>query len=377
MPKFNEIKETARLLSFYCLIAFSVSLFVSITVSAVFFVLGIAFWLSTCKFWNPKLNILNWSVLIWAVIQFSISFIHGGFENILSNTKDTFQMFVPWFWITSLLASIKRKRLRILTQSLIIIGSIVGVLVVFQSQGLFVRSDRGPSGFLYQPMTTSGLLLLTTAISLNFTMLLKRAKVKILTTFYLLLTALQAFSNLVIGQRSILLATFVGFVLWLFLNFKTLGFKSILNTFVLSSFSLLMAYYSSDKLRTKVSSLFHIYKDKVGLGCRLEVWKQNLISFWKEPFVGSGKPVIYNCFGDILGHAHNIYINQLVSYGLVGFLPLINFFVGAIIRLLKRKNRSAFIVAFVAILIHGCFETWWGDSEITSAFWVFLALGLV
>ena len=102
-------------------------------------------------------------------------------------------------------------------------------------------------------------------------------------------------------------------------------------------------------------------------GIALSVWKRNIL-FGTDKF-----PVVaYQAVGTFpvkyLTHAHNVYLQILVTNGLVGFLSFINLFYAvlktAFYSLKSNKYAGSLISVLLAFLIEGIFEYFWGDSEV-------------
>jgi len=361
---------------------FLASLFISPTGKTIFFISGFIIWLISLGGLNGKLKILNSLIFLQIIFQFFLQpFQLPQAAYSLSFFKYIFVFYFPWFWITSSLGKFNKKLQRIPLFVFILTGSLTSLLIFIQNFGYLQFSARGVSGFSCQPFTTGGLLLMTTFSNLHFVeKLWKRpltAKIKSLSSIALINLCLQIVALLMLSQRAIWLALMFGIVIWVLFNLKKLGLWRIATVALGGLIAAFSTYHFSDKFRSKFTALTNLASDKVGLGCRLGVWKANWQSFLESPLIGQGKTVEYECFGDKLVHAHNIFLQQLVVQGLIGFTLWMSFLTTAFVKIFKRKNQAALIAGFVALMVEGLLENWWNDSEVISGFWFFLASAIL
>jgi O-antigen ligase len=117
--------------------------------------------------------------------------------------------------------------------------------------------------------------------------------------------------------------------------------------------------------------------DKYGLGCRLTIWKLNWKQITLSPFIGRGESVKYLCAADnLLVHAHSLYIQSLVSNGIIGFLAILTFLGIGFVTTLKLKNKQAFAAGMFALLVAGFAEHWLVSFTLVKAFVLFLSYAL-
>ena len=114
-------------------------------------------------------------------------------------------------------------------------------------------------------------------------------------------------------------------------------------------------------------------------GIAFSIWKRNIL-------VGAGKfPVVYLCKEvsnnfkmQVLTHAHNVYLQVLVTNGIVGLLGFLNLFLAFFKELLnnvthkKNKYYACLFAVFTAYFIEGFFECFWSDSEVRYLLLYFL-----
>jgi hypothetical protein len=138
---------------------------------------------------------------------------------------------------------------------------------------------------------------------------------------------------------------------------------------------------SAERFRRKFSKLLDPASllGTNSMQCRIDLWQQN-INAWtlktNSIWLGLGEVIPFTCMDVKLTHMHNIFLQQLIRKGLLGFASWFAFYAWSFIELIKRKSSIAFIAAFIAISIEGLFENWWGDSEVLSGFLLMIVLGL-
>ncbi len=375
-----KLQFFAQKLSLIFLSLFTGSLFISVTASSIFFILGILCWLFSGVYANNKLKILNY--LIFGQIIFHL-FIHTVHHKTFNESfgvllKDTFKFFLPWFWATSALANSNLKEKRASVFFFIAMSLLSAIVINAENLKLvhIAKNISGPSGFQSQPFTVAGLTLLALFFSLKKLLTFSRLQNK--TPFFLALGAclIQALALIALSQRSIWIALIAGLGIFAVLNYKQIGLTNLsVAVFIMGLFGF-VSYFFSIKLKAKLTSFFNLKADASGFGCRIGLWKANWEEFTRSPIIGQGKAVEYWCLYEKLFHAHNIYLQQLVVGGLVGFSIWLSFIAASFFKIKQLKHNSAFVSGFIALLIHGFFENWWNDSEVISGFWYFLAFAL-
>ncbi len=82
-------------------------------------------------------------------------------------------------------------------------------------------------------------------------------------------------------------------------------------------------------------------------------------------------------------HSHNLYLQLLVEYGIIGFIVFVgvvyNFYKETIISTLKNKNvvNISIICAMTGFFLQSMFDHTWYNYRVVLIFWIVLALGLV
>ena len=233
---------------FICTLLLVASLFISSTLSSIFFILFLitclaGFLVNKYQVNSQTLNCLIISQILFTIILY---FVHGQY--------------------------------------------FIGLIIILQNFGLFLRGNIGPSGLHSQPFTTGELLLMGFFINLYKIFELKTLKgisnkEKIINYIGL---ALQFIGLILLSQRALWLGLMAGLFVYFVLNFKKLNLKLVLYTTISVLLLGIIAYKYSPKFQSKLSSFTHLKQDKVGFGCRMEVWKLNWQKFKENPILRAG-----------------------------------------------------------------------------------------
>ena len=119
---------------------------------------------------------------------------------------------------------------------------------------------------------------------------------------------------------------------------------------------------------------------------RFLIWEKAVNLILNKPFFGWGAasfPILYfTQYGEWKGHAHNLFLELSISYGLITSI-LIFIFIGILIyRTFKKiyiskiKNsyyEKAWWTSTLIFLIHHSFDIVYFDARISIIFWIFLA----
>lgn len=130
---------------------------------------------------------------------------------------------------------------------------------------------------------------------------------------------------------------------------------------------------------------FMNYNDPKGsLGWRFVLWKESWNIFLANPIFGIGHDNLYNVFKETISnpyqsilHAHSIYFQTLVDYGLFGAVILFVFYMKLLIDFIKIRMQkicygTAGICLILTIAILGITDTLLFVSETTMFFWICL-----
>jgi hypothetical protein len=365
-----------RLYSFIAVIGLLIASLFSSTIHSIFFILAFLPWLFISKVFISKHKAINLAVILFFAVQtFEGILRHSEGFNFLNVPKDFLKYCGFWFLCSSLLEVTPRKELRLGLLLASLSGAFVSLFMLLQAVGLIDTFGKDTLGFQKQPFTTAQILLMFFFITLDQFRRFRKSKNTKLKTLLIFILGTLLLGIILIGQRAVWLGCFASLIFLIVIYRKKIGMVNIFKGLLFTSLSGLVAYFISPRIRLRVSSILDLKNDKTGLGCRLELWKLNLTEILKNPFFGKGKAVEMQCFDAKLGHAHNIYIQKMVEGGIFVFLPWILIFIFAIQKLLQLK-RFVFLAGLLGLMLVGVFENWWGDSEVLSCFWFFLALSL-
>ncbi len=227
-----------------------------------------------------------------------------------------------------------------------------------------VNVDR-LSGFHKNPYTYAGQLIIF------FFFLLNEWYRKDEKLFRLLFASLCLFCILNTSERAVIFGVCAGLVLYIIL--QKIKNKDIVSSlfFFLTTIFFTMTFHRKVFKRIKnviLPKSQHVPNVRLKLwGIAFSIWKRNIL-------FGSGKfPVVAYQAADYfpieyLKHAHNIYLQVLVTNGLTGFLGFINLFYAilksVVYSLKSNKYASSLMSVLLAFLIEGIFECFWSDSEV-------------
>lgn len=106
-------------------------------------------------------------------------------------------------------------------------------------------------------------------------------------------------------------------------------------------------------------------ESEVTFKLRLKIWKTSIAEITKSPWFGRGLMTYHEIFPLYKGsygnyHAHNIYIDLLLNFGIIGAIPILYYLIRCGITLLRQHYRwhqrfvtSLIIALSLAALIHG------------------------
>ncbi len=368
---------------FICTLLLVSSLFISSTLSSIFFILFLitclaGFLVNKYQVNSQTLNCLIISQILFTIILY---FVHGQYldSSVFDLVKMILKRYLPFYFFGLAFQVQSDKQKQIILNVIIGTGAFIGLIIILQNFGLFLRGNIGPSGLHSQPFTTGELLLMGFFINLYKIFELKTLKEisnkeKIINYIGL---ALQFIGLILLSQRALWLGLMAGLFVYFVLNFKKLNLKLVLYTTISVLLLGIIAYKYSPKFQSKLSSFTHLKQDKVGFGCRMEVWKLNWQKFKENPIFGTAEPIIYQCNQDKLGHAHNIILQKLVTQGLIGGILFIIFYGLLIFQTFKYETKIALVAVLIALLIEGLFENWIEDSEVILFFYYLVNLCLI
>ena len=186
---------------------------------------------------------------------------------------------------------------------------------------------------------------------------------------YLILFSIFGVALILSKTRECYIATLCSFILLLFTNIYIKKFtkKQLLLLVVIAFFVgiTVSSFIKSDEIT--VSDFIR----KNSIVNRIEMYKMSISLIKEKPIFGHTPAVAAKPLYDMLSmngpinkieHFHNIYLNTLVDFGIIGFLLFIFIFYSLFCRLIKKykETKSSYVLmlvfAWTAVLISDCFD---------------------
>lgn len=409
----------------FTVLAYALSLPISLTLTWVVFIVGIVLsslelivsLLSTQHtrpFAPPVLTIPL--ALFGIALALSCFFNSGDLPGTIGSSalKDTWQgvyslkNILPYFWAAHVFGcnqSLSKSALALLLWASSVAGVYSAIQQIFDFHPGTFKYLQG-TGFHGHPMAFAGqmqifsLFALGLLLSRGYTRLAVSPAVRQLTPLLKLTQRTPIFISIVIcnfvglffaGERSAWLGGFVG-VLALT---AALSWQLMLPALGLMSLSAAFAWFFIPLLRTRVSSLFS-GKD-VSISARLFIWEACLKEhFPKSPIFGVGwskfphfdiKEAIVPGVSKDLNHGHSNYVHILTTTGIVGLLAYLNLLIWIAFCSLRKLSRSvlsndrfqsalaiAIFASNIALASSGVFEFNFGTAQVRLAQWFLFSL---
>ena len=351
---------------------FPISLVTSITLAGILLYLGVTCFVLLFIL-NQKKNLSFYSfseidiAFLIYILAFTISrVINSGLGVGLHVFFRVCQDYFVYLWV--LFFILKNPKNSKLIQIAVLISAFIAItygLLQFFHFDFFHRQvnlDR-LSGFHKNPYTYAGQLIIL------FFFLLNEWCIKEKKLFRLLFPALCFFCILNTSERAVIFGVLAGLVLYLI--FQKIKNKDLISNLFFFLTPVLFTIMFHRKVFKRIKNVIlseHMPNIRFRLwGIALSIWKRNIL-------FGSGKfPVVSyqaaNSFSiEYLKHAHNVYLQILVTNGLLGFLSFINLFRAVLktvfYNLKSNQYASSLISVLLAFTIEGIFEYFWGDSEV-------------
>jgi len=369
-------------LLFLLLLLLPLALVVSITVVGVLIYAGAIVFLlliilnPKAFFQNFKTDYIDIAFLIY-ITAFTVSkFVNSGVDGAVSSFCRISQDFFIFIWTTYAVSrSLKNEKL--ISKALLFAAFISILYGIFQyfHFDLFNRQKdlERLSGFHRNSYTYAGQLIVF------FFYLLNHIKEKTSLFVIIPLLMMSAFCIVNTSQRAVMIGVLIGFIVYLvIIKFKVKdSLKLITLVFLPVIFSICLSKKIFLRIRRTVfrgSSLKENPRYKLW-GIALSVWKRNML-------FGTGEfPLVYHEVAgkstyQLLSHAHNVYLQILVTNGIVGLVAFINLFLAIFQKLIVdfkvNKYAPTLICVIIAFLVEGIFEYFWGDSEVRYLFLFFV-----
>ncbi len=352
---------------------FPVALVTSITLTGILLYVGLASFailsfINKRKFETPEeIRPIVYAFLIYIFSFFITKLVNSGFDESSKVLSRTVQDFLLFLWTFFFLYK-NDERKQYVGKSLILAGSLTVIYGLFQFFHLdFLHRQENLeriSGFHKNAYSYAGQLIIFFFYFLYITKKTKNVFLKIL------IPGLSFFCILNTSERAVVLGVVVGLLVYLILTNDKKGeiTRSVIFTSIPFVTSLFFHNYFLKRINNTIAGAggmknarFKLWEIALGL------WKKNIL-------FGTGKfpPYVHVPAGggqvQHLTHAHNIYLQILVTNGLIGLIAYLNLifsFLLIAIRNLKNKTASVILISIIAsFLIEGIFEFFWGDSEV-------------
>ncbi|MBI3590451.1 MAG: O-antigen ligase family protein [Candidatus Melainabacteria bacterium] len=310
-------------------------------------------------------------IFAFTISKFVNSGLEGGFNTFSRTSQDYFIFLWIFFFVSK---SNKNQKLVI---SAILAASLVSVaygLLQFFHMDFFHRQSHVDrlSGFHKNPYSYGGQLIILFFFLLNY------YKDKISKIYPLLILAACLFCILNTSERAVIFAVIAG-TMFYFLVQKVKKEKLLLLAVLFSIPAFLTSFYNKKVLKRVKSVLLPSKHSSPNV--RFKLW-EIAFSIWRRNIIfGVGKfPTVYHDVGcsfpvQVLTHAHNVYLQVLVTHGLIGLLAYLNLFFMILKNLATslKNNQYALclMTVILALFIEGFFEYFWGDSEVRYLFLYF------
>lgn len=382
-------------LSYISFLIFCLANFFSPTVKSIFLIVGLVSWLVHAliqrqNLFNEKLKSIGLLCLILVSLDLlEAIFIKKNLVSVLNNILGDYSFFIV---ILSLVYLVKKKEAFFIS---IISGSVITSLcILLQIIGLIPSYRSGILGILDQPFTSSGLILISIFVTLEFKKILAakfEGKKKLISQISFLLMIIQTLAVIALGQVTVWASLLLALLCYFFVA-KKISIKKIFFASVLIISTLSIAQVFSPRIERKLKWFTSIEKltTNKSISCRYEIWKQNLNALRSHVVFGIGKVISYECKikneSTQLTHMHNIYLQKIVSNGLVGFTIWLTLYLLIIGKLLIKteygsfgaalENNLAGLCIMIGLSTEGLLENWWGDSEVLYLMMLVMAIFL-
>jgi len=364
---------------------FPVALVTSITVTGILTYLGVVVFvfLLILKQKNKVIeqyffnfNQLHIAFLIYIFAFTLTKFINSGLKSGLNICFSSCQDYFVFLWVLFFVAKgyKNQKTINYAILTAAIISILYGMLQLFHLD-IFHRqvNIERLSGFHKNPYSYGGQLI----IFLFF--LLSCCKDKFNNIPRLILFALCFICLLNTSERAVILGVILGAILYFSLErIKVNELPQIAFIFLVPIF---LTYLLNSKVIKRIKrTILPASGDKQNIrlklwGIAFAVWKRNML-FGAGNFPTVYREAVSGFPMKALTHAHNTYLQILVTNGIIGMLAFLNLFLCMIRILIANLKTSKYSACFLAILlsffVEGFFEYFWGDSEVKYALLYFV-----
>lgn len=276
------------------------------------------------------------------------------------------------------------------------VASTVGIIALFQYTGfLFPQSNRpyGPVGVVCMPGIYAGMLSFACGAAIIMSLVGRKWSSRLLServflTFVILSTAAGI---LLFQSRGVWIAFIMALTATIYFYDKR---KAVITALALLVAITTLLSFSSSLRNRAVSIITSVYtEDENGsTGNRFELWKASWMIFKNSPIFGTGLWDYQSDVQELIRegwvanvpvtfHAHNIYLHNMATRGIVGFFATTAMFAALLTwgRSLIRKNNGegGYIIIFstLIMMIGGLTDTTFADgAPYAFAYWYTIGL---
>lgn len=379
--------KTLEFLQLVSILLFPVALVTSITLTDIVLYIGISVFLllfiinyffKKTKYDFSSHKYIHFSFLIYIVAFTVTTLVNSDFNLALDMLQSTLKNYFIFLWVLNYVSN-DLKEHENLKKALFVsaIFSVVYGLMQLFHLDIFNRQENinRLTGFHRNPYTYGGQLIVF------FFLLLNEAKQKWKSIFFifLLFCFICALNT---SERAIVLAISGGLTVYFILVWiKNFNKNDLLPLFLLISIPLLITKYINERVLKRVKGVI-FPRSGVKPNIRLKLWKMAILTWKRNMLFGYGKfPAVHYTDGkskavDILTHAHNVFLQLLVTNGLIGLMAFLNLFGAFLFKLFSDIKVNKYAVCLIAVIsalfIEGMFEYFWGDTEVRYLFLYFI-----
>ena len=358
---------------FICLLP--VALVTSITLTGILIFSGASIFAILYLSGRKKLNLdnevfqtLNSAFMLYIFVFTFTKFVNSGLSEGINALFRYCQDYFVFAWV--MFYVLKKDQNTNHIKNAILVAGIISViygLLQFFHLDIFDRQaiHHRISGFHKNPYSYAGQLIIFVFFFLS---LLSESKNKL---FYLLLLTCTIFCVLNSSERAVIFGIAIAIVIYFCL--KKVSTKNIFLISGLTLISLILTAIFNHTVLNRIRNVFFPGKN-IKPNSRLKLWGIAIALWKKNMLFGAGTfPKIYHETSDLFTfkiwtHAHNVYLQILVTNGILGLISYLYLFYSFIRVLLwnlsKSKYSSCLISIIIAFFIEGIFEYFWGDSEV-------------
>lgn len=201
--------------------------------------------------------------------------------------------------------------------------------------------------------------------------------------FFLFITVINFILIIATSARSILISFFLLIIFWIILKLKRQFFSRLIYIVLAGNFLFISIYVSLSYMRLGdiLNDLSRSIFNKNLFSGRTEIWIEVIKKVIEKPFFGYGIGVKASHITDINLTTHNMYLQFLMEFGIIGIVLFSLLFI-SIWRLLMRRL-DHFVVRWtscfmLSILVYLSFEVTLFQNNYSIAFfqWIIMTIGI-